>query len=175
MLLGARRRSEAQARALKRTAEALTESESRLAGQATILETTLEHMNQGLIMVTADRRVAICNRRAMEMLDLPPELMLRKPNFSEVLEHQWQTSEFAISSADVQRFIRQGGIMDQPQTYERQRPNGEILEVCSQPLEGGGVVRTYTDITLRKQAERRLTISCVSRRTHGAEQPLRAS
>ena len=37
--------------------------------------------------------------------------------------------------------------------HELKRPDGRILEMRSVPLAGGGVVRTYTDITERKTAE----------------------
>ncbi len=157
VLVGVRRRLEAQARSLKQTTEALTESERSLSRQATLLETTLEHINQGLLMVTPDRVVAVCNRLAMDMLGLPPELMLRRPRFSEVLEHQWRAEEFAFTSEDVIQALRQGGALDQPHCYERRRPNGMVIEVNSLPLEGGGLVRTYTDVTVRKQAEQRLS------------------
>ena len=52
--------------------------------------------------------------------------------------------------------IRQrGGILDRPHTYERRRPNGRMIEVRSVPLDGGGVVRTYTDTTARALGEER--------------------
>ena len=37
--------------------------------------------------------------------------------------------------------------------YEHHRPNGQILEVRARALPDGGAVRTFTDITRRKQAE----------------------
>ena len=57
----------------------------------------------------------------------------------------------------MQEFIRTGGILDQAHVYERRRPNGMVLEIRSTPLPGGGVVRTYTDVTERKAAEERAT------------------
>jgi len=53
----------------------------------------------------------------------------------------------------VQQFVRAVGILDQPQCYDRQRPNGRVIEVLSVPIEGGGVLRTYSDVTERKRAE----------------------
>jgi diguanylate cyclase (GGDEF)-like protein/PAS domain S-box-containing protein len=41
----------------------------------------------------------------------------------------------------------------QPHVFERQRPNGVVLEVRGTPLPGGGFVTIYTDITDRKHAE----------------------
>jgi signal transduction histidine kinase len=129
------------------------ESQTLLTEKSRMLEATLERMEQGVMMVSADMVVEVCNRRAIELLGLPPELMASKPKFSEVLEYQWSTNEFANTPELLQQFVRGGGIVDQPQCYDRQRPNGRVIEVQSVPIEGGGVLRTYTDITERKRAE----------------------
>ncbi len=155
-LLTAQERLEGQAVTLRQTADALRDSQAKLAAETNALETTLEHMNQGLIMVTAGRIVAVCNRRAMEMLDLPRELMESRPSFAAVMARQWQEEEFALAPPDLKSFLRSGGMLDQPHIYQRQRPNGRFIEVSSMPLAGGGMVRTYTDITERKRAEDKL-------------------
>jgi signal transduction histidine kinase/DNA-binding NarL/FixJ family response regulator len=144
-----------QARALGATAEALRVSERDVAEKSNLLETTLEHMDEGIMLVTADRTVAVCNKRAMELLDLPLELVARRPNFAEVLAYQWRNNEFSHSQADVVELIRSGGILDTPHVYERQRPDGSVLEVRSAPMPNGGIVRVYADVTERKAAESR--------------------
>ena len=149
-------RLEAQAAELRRSAEILRQREVALAEQSARLATTLETMDQGIMMVTADGTVAVCNRRAMEMLGLPRALMDTKPSFADVLAYQWQTDEFAETPGDIKDFIRSGGILDQAHVYERRRPNGRLMEIHSMPLPGGGVVRTYTDITERRAAEERV-------------------
>ena len=136
---------------------ALTDTRADLDAQATLLETTLAHMDQGLMMVDARGHVAVCNRRAIEMLDLPPALMAGRPSFTAVLAHQWQSEEFACTSPEVKEIVRKGSLFDSPESYERERPNGRTIEVFTIPLAGGGIVRTYTDVTKRKEAERRLT------------------
>lgn len=137
----------------KRAIQALRESEALLSAKSRTLEVTLERMEQGVMMVNSDRVVEVCNRRAIELLDLPVELMASKPSFQQVLEYQWSTDEFSDTLHEVRQFIRAGGILDQPQCYERKRPNGLVIEIQSVPIEGGGLLRTYTDITDRKQAE----------------------
>ncbi|HUB12057.1 MAG TPA: ATP-binding protein [Acetobacteraceae bacterium] len=142
---------------LESQAEELRCSQADAAEKSGTLQTTLEFMDQGIMMVDADRRVAVCNAHAMQMLDLPVALMAGRPHFTDVLAHQWQTQEFALTPERLQAFIRSGGILDQPHVYERRRPNGSVLEIRSAPLPGGGVVRTYTDVTERKAAEERVT------------------
>ena len=66
---------EHKTRELQQTADALRKSERRLTEKSQLLETTLEHMDQGIMVVDADRMVPLCNRRAIEIMELPPELM----------------------------------------------------------------------------------------------------
>ena len=137
--------------------EALRDSEARRVREAKILEATLENMTQGITMIDAERNVQVCNNRAIELLGLPAELVRGQPKFDEVLRWQWEAGEFGKKEGAfetwLQSFASSGGISDQPQSYERQRPNGVFLEIRSVPLKGGGVVRTYTDITARKTSE----------------------
>ncbi len=142
---------------LESQAEALRRSETIAEEKSAVLQTTLEFMDQGILMVNADRVVEVCNARTIEMLDLPPGLMAGRPHFADVVAHQWKVEEFATTPEEIRDFIRAGGILDQPHVYERRRPNGTVLEIRSAPLPGGGVVRTYTDVTERKAAEERVT------------------
>ena len=118
-----------------------------------MLETTLEYMGQGLMMVAANRAVAVCNQRTIEMLGLPPEMKAPGTAFADILAYQWRHDEFMYTPADIQAFVRSGGLLDQEHVYERRRPDGRVLEVRSTPMPDGGVVRTYTDVTERKLAE----------------------
>ena len=136
-------------------AEALRRSQADVAEKSKVLETTFENMDQGILMVDPDRIVVVCNTRAIDMLDLPADLMMSRPHFAEVLKHQWRTDEFAHGPKDIQEMIRAGGILDTPHVYRRERPNGRTIEIRSRPMQAGGLVRTYTDITERKQAEDR--------------------
>lgn len=132
------------------------ESETLLRQKSALLEATLERMEQGIMMVNAERVVEVCNRRAMQLLDLPEELMSSRPTFQAVLDFQMARGEFSQTSPDVMDFIRAGGILGTSQRYERPRPDGRVIEIFSVPIEGGGVVRTYTDITDRRRSEARI-------------------
>lgn len=149
--------------AIKRQQQRLADAELRartseieLQRKSRLLEATLERMEQGVMMVNAQRVVEVCNRRAVELLGLPAEMMAARPRFEAVLEYQWKNDEFAQTPPDVRAFVRAGGILDRRQSYERKRPDGRWIEVQSVPIEGGGVLRTYTDITERKRNEERI-------------------
>jgi diguanylate cyclase (GGDEF)-like protein/PAS domain S-box-containing protein len=152
----ARSHLERQTRELADTASALHGGEKLLAERSATLTTTLQYIDQGIMMVDASGTVVSYNQRVVEMLGIPDELLSKHPPFREVLQYQWETGEFSRTGRSLRDFVRGGGIMDRPQVYERERPNGRTIEVRSQPLPGGGIVRTYTDITERKQAEARI-------------------
>jgi diguanylate cyclase (GGDEF)-like protein len=150
------RRQENQNVMLVKSAEALRNSERVAAEKSELLETTLDHMDQGLMMIATDDTVAVCNRRAMDLLDLPAELMCRQPRWDQVLKYQWESNEFTRTDANLKDFIQRSALLDGPLVYDRERPNGSFLEVRTTPLPDGKAVRTYTDITERKRAEQRI-------------------
>lgn len=140
---------------IARASERLRESQERLEAQSGILRTTLETMDQGLMMVDSEGRVAVCNHQAMQMLELPESLMLERPLLADVIAFQRGRGEFAAAEPAVRRLIGEVPPTERP-TYERMRPNGTVIEIRSVALEGGGMVRTYTDITQRRLAEDRV-------------------
>jgi signal transduction histidine kinase/DNA-binding response OmpR family regulator len=132
---------------------ALRDSEANASRKSRELATTLEHMSQGILMVDGDGTVAVMNRRATALLDLPESFAESRPSFRDILHHQWKSGEFGEHvSPEVMQYIRSGGLSTEMMVYERVRPNGIMLEIRNTPLPGGGIVRTYTDITERTDA-----------------------
>ena len=145
---------------LTRARGALAESERHASQKSAELEATLANMSQGIMMVDANRTVAVINRRAVDLLGLPAAFLHSRPRFDEILRWQWENGEFDSEGTALDEktlaFIRTGGIAAEYQVYERARPDGTVLEIRSIPLAGGGVVRTYTDITERVLAQEAL-------------------
>src|SRR5262252_5480173 len=107
------------------------------------------------MVVDANRIVALCNRRAIEIMELPEELMASHPRFDEVFAYQAREQEYGTDET-LKEIVRRGGALDQPRVRERRRPNGRMIEFRNVPLPGGGAVRTFTDITARKAAEEQI-------------------
>lgn len=114
-----------------------------------LLRTTLDTMDQGLIAVDRDGKASLMNARALELLDLPAEFAVSRPHGNEILEYQKSIGEFASDN----QYPRVSWEEARHAIYERERPNGSVLEVRTVPTEDGGFVRTYTDITARRKAE----------------------
>jgi len=126
-----------------------------LGKQSALLGATLSNMDQGLIVVDETDAVAICNPRALELLDLPGELMASRPQAKDVLAYQRERGEFDDVPPEVlARLMPQRP--GEKNIYERKRPNGTVLEIQTVPFAAGGVVRTYKDITKQKRIEQEL-------------------
>ena len=133
------------------------DSEAQLREKSILLEATLEHMDQGVAKISATGIVELCNRRALELLELPAELMAAKPSLVNVLAYLRARGEFDGASQDIKDLLlHSNGGVDQQQVYDRPRPDGRILEVQTVPIKGGGALRTFTDVTQRKEAESRI-------------------
>jgi diguanylate cyclase (GGDEF)-like protein len=141
---------------LDREARRRATAEAQARQESAVLEATLENMDQGLMMVDGDLRVQVFNTRAATLLDLPVEFLASRPHFDEVTRYQFQTNDFENADEAFRAWVRAGGLAIVHHSYERERPNGTVLEIRTVPLPSGGAVRTYTDITARKQAERRI-------------------
>jgi signal transduction histidine kinase/ActR/RegA family two-component response regulator len=135
--------------ALKRQQEELIaaellarESQARLAEKSRILETTLERMAQGVMMVNAMGEVTVCNRRAVELLGLPPHFASAHPTWEQVLPYLGDVGQ------------AWGGLALQAvQQREWTLGPDRVLEVESVPVAGGGLLHTFSDVTQRKLAE----------------------
>jgi signal transduction histidine kinase/DNA-binding NarL/FixJ family response regulator len=136
---------------LRRAQEQLAASRAGLREKSLLLEMTLEHISQGIMMVDPERRVLVCNQRAMQQLDLPRPLLENRPLYHEIVEFQAARGEFGdlLDDEARARLARAGDIASATQIYERERPDGAVLEISSTPLPNGGAVRTFTDVTER--------------------------
>ena len=105
-------------------------------------------MDQGLVMVDAAGTVAVCNRRAVELLDLPADLMAMRPSIDAVASLRtlldragsapWTAAPWAAPeqppgpARDLAPGDDGAGIADDrnsPRVCERTLPNGQIVEV----------------------------------------------
>lgn len=134
-------------------------SEAALARTSAVLRVTLENIAQGIIMVDGAGRVAIANRRAAELLGLPAELLAEGSSFAALARHQRAAGEFDSLGENERAVIDRDDVPNHQLVYERRRPDGTVIEVQSLPLSGGGMVRTYTDITARAEAEAMLALA----------------
>jgi signal transduction histidine kinase/CheY-like chemotaxis protein len=129
----------------------LQASEALVTEKSRLLEVTLDHMDQGLMMIAADHTVPVCNRRAVQLLGLPADIMDGQHRLDEFAELRWQFDVFdRPAEGDAAPDEAGSGTAAM---VERVLPNGVVLEVRSTRLPGGGAVRTFSDATERTRAE----------------------
>ena len=133
------------------------EANRQLQRKALVLKLTLEHMTQGIMMVTEDLEIPVINRQCIQLLDLPPQFLTAPPRFDKLVRYQQSRGEFVNANidegVDPLDVFGPNDIAGKFNMYERSRPDGTIIVVRTTRLDGGGFVRTFTDITARRQAQ----------------------
>jgi signal transduction histidine kinase len=146
-------------RALQRqqaTTSQLQRSEARLAQQTRLLQSTLEHMGEGLSVFDQDGRLAAWNARFIELLELPTPVGFGT-SIDEVLRIQALRGDFGEVDIEAEVIERVRRFFDQETlTLERQMRNGRWLLVRRRRMPDGGIVTLYSDITETKASEDRL-------------------
>eukprot|EP01037_Dinobryon_pediforme_P001430 gene1430-1451_t len=136
---------------LARARAELRASQAEYALKSRMLETTLEAMSQGILMVDADRRPQVCNQRALDLLGVT-EPVAAGQKLPEVMAQALDDLEEVMPSDAP----RDSQALQPELVQERLLENGTVLEVRTRALVDGGTVQTYTDITARAAAEEML-------------------
>ena len=115
----------------------------------------LNLIQQAMSIYDGDLRLVVSNTRFKEMFGLPRRLVTPGAGFADTIRFLVETGEYGEVS-DVEAFI--GDRVEQARTFEphymeRTRANGRTISVEGHPLEQGGWVAVYTDITAIKRQE----------------------
>lgn len=144
---GAPRRAYQELEALVRERTAALEASQRL------LRTTLEHLDQGLVLLDAGHIVRLCNPRALELLRLPESVLHENAAFADIRAFQNARGDFALMSASASPSVTGSDPRKFPLIYDWPRPDGTTLEVRRVQLDDGSSVNTFTDVTERRAVE----------------------
>jgi diguanylate cyclase (GGDEF)-like protein/PAS domain S-box-containing protein len=126
-------------------------AEDELRNSSRLLRDTLGSISQGLFVLDAQKRIISFNSRACELLNLSREFLDSRPTLRQVHELQLARGDFGANLSRVEEHARSyfisNGQGPAPAHYLRVTPEGRTLEVKSQTLPEGGMVRTFTDVT----------------------------
>jgi signal transduction histidine kinase len=115
----------------------------------------LNLIGQALTIYDHDLRLVVCNTPFQTMFDLPDTLVTPGATFHETVTHLATRGEYGDVS-DIEAFVAERieqARAFRPHYMERTRANGCTISVEGSPLEDGGWVTVYTDISAAKAQE----------------------
>ena len=130
------------------------EAKSLATRTSALMSEVMNHMSEGISVFNADLEIIAYNRRFLELLDFPHDLLESDPTIERLFRFNAERGEYG--PGDIEQLVQDRVLLAkkfEPHCIERTRPNGSVLEIRGNPLPGGGFVTTYTDITERKREE----------------------
>jgi HD-GYP domain-containing protein (c-di-GMP phosphodiesterase class II) len=153
------------ANALRTSRELSATLEARVAETSALLNSALQSMSQGICVIDKSGHFKMFNDKACDLLDLPRSLLESKPLLSEVVKFQSDRGDFGPEFANVEStgrsYVATLGVnvdLSIPRRYLRQDKSGRYIEVNTQAMPSGDVVRTYTDVSEYEQVNRQLKV-----------------
>jgi Na+/proline symporter/CheY-like chemotaxis protein len=125
-----------------------------------LLQSTLENVRQGISVFDRELRLMCWNRRFRDLLDLPSEFGRVGVALMDILRYNAVRGEYGPGNPDdlaAHELERYCGLEET--AFERERPDGTVLEVRTGAMPGGGYVTTYSDITDRVRGAAQLAAS----------------
>ncbi len=126
-----------------------------LGDRLALLAQGLDQLDIGFTVFDRDLIMVAANRRFQQLLNFPDALCRAGTTLQDALRHNAAMGEYG--AGDIEQQVRERLALAQqflPHRFERVRPDGTIIEVCGAPLEHGGMVTTYTDVTVPRQREK---------------------
>jgi len=134
----------------------LDQASEVIRSQADLLRGTIDSVRQGICVLDRDLTVLMWNRRFLDLLDFPPNLVRVGVPMAELVRFNAARRDYAAGDIDALLVNRFDDIEEWPYRHERSRPDGTVIEMLTDQMPGGGYVTTYTDITERHLAAARL-------------------
>ena len=115
-----------------------------------LLQTTLDHVGQGICVFDRSGRLTAWNRRYVDLLGFAPGFISLNQPISEIMRlgPTRQTPEEIEAQINMWLTQIRLGI---PHDSERKIPGGPILKIIGSPMPGGRYVVSYTDVTELRQ------------------------
>ena len=128
-----------------------------LGDKLALLAQGLDQLDIGFTVFDRDLVLVAANRRFQVLLNFPDALCQSGATLQDALHHNAMQGEYG--PGDTTQLVSDRLVLARqflPHRFERARPDGTIIEVCGTPLAQGGMVTTYTDVTVPRQREKAL-------------------
>jgi diguanylate cyclase (GGDEF)-like protein len=114
-----------------------------------LLEAVVDNFPGGIILTDRNLNVVVCNQQQRDLLEYPTTLFKDgNPTLRELFHFNAARGEYGPGDAEElvaqkMELVR----MRVAHTFERVRPNGQVIEIRGVPLAEGGFVTSYVDVT----------------------------
>jgi diguanylate cyclase (GGDEF)-like protein len=123
-----------------------------------LLEAVIDNFPGGLLLFDRDLRLVLCNKQQKQLLEYPEELFGDgNPTLEQIFRFNASRGEYGEGNPDA--FIKAKMDLVRQKcahTFERTRPNGTVLQIRGVPLEHGGFVTTYLDVTEQHRSQSKI-------------------
>lgn len=127
--------------------------------RARLLEAVVNNFPGGISVFDKDLRMVFCNEQQKRLLDYPADLFAHGyPTLEDIYRLNAIRGEYG--PGDVEKLVAvrlELARQQRAHVFERTRPNGTVLEIRGVPLEGGGFVTTYLDVTDQRKTQALVT------------------
>jgi diguanylate cyclase (GGDEF)-like protein len=128
-------------------------SEDELRRRNLHFDAAIANMSQGLCMFDANEQMIVCNLNYPMMFGLSSEFVKPGISLHDVLQHSVDINIASESVDELYRIRRAIIAARQPTTYCETLADGRIIDIWHRPMNDGGWVSTYDDVTERRKAE----------------------
>lgn len=114
-----------------------------------LLSAVIENFPGGISLFDSELRMVLCNEQQKVLLEYPDELFANGfPTLEGLFKFNALRGEYGPGDVEEHVARRMALVRERKaHVFERTRPNGTTVEVRGMPLEGGGFVTTYLDVT----------------------------
>src|SRR5262249_10498586 len=132
--------------------ELIEQSEAMIREQNLRLEMAVSNMSQGLCMFDADGRVAVCNKRYLDMYGFSPEVVKPGCTLDEILAQHAASGVFCGDAGEFIRGVLRELAAGAPVCKTIETTDGRTIAITNCALPNGGRLSTHEDITAQRQA-----------------------
>lgn len=121
-----------------------------------LLQAGVENIEQGISVVDADMRLVAWNKRYIELLGYPTNLVNVGKPVAELIRYNAERGIIIASKSNTHTNEKEDDFIDRrlehmrqgnSHHFQREMPSGIVLEIRGQAMPGGGFVSTFSDIT----------------------------
>lgn len=117
----------------------------------------LNQLDQGISIFDGDLQLIACNRRYLDLLAFPDSFAT--PGTPAETFFRYNAARGEYGPGDIEAIVQERLALVrkfEPHHFERERPDGTLLDVRGAPLPSGGWVAIYTDVTELRRNEQAL-------------------